>query len=353
LKLSEFDYNLPKNKIAQYPLQERDSSRLLILHKKSRKIEHRIFREITEYFHEGDVLVLNDTRVIPARLCGRKSSGGKVEILLLNELKQNIWRAIIKGLDEGEVIIDDETWGHVSRSNGTAAIMFTSDIKKRLNKIGIMPLPPYIRRPAMQLDTHYYQTVYAEKNGSIAAPTAGLHFTAGLLDKLRKKVEVKKLTLHVGYGTFKPVSCEEVEHHSMEEEYYEIPLDTANAVNHAKSEGRRVIAVGTTTTRALESSACEGNGQGAGFPLLRSNAMGRGNGDIIRAGKGKTSIFIYPGYKFKVIDALITNFHLPHSTPLMLASAFCGLQLLRNAYSEAIDRDYRFFSYGDAMLILP
>lgn len=332
MKLSEFDYHLPKEKIAQYPLQERDCSRLLVLNRKTRKIEHRIFRGITGYLQDGDVLVLNNTRVIPARLCGRKSSGGKVEILLLNELKQNIWRAIVKGLDEGEVIIDDETRGHVARSNGTAAITFTSDIKKRLDKIGITPLPPYIRRPITQLDAHCYQTIYAEKDGAVATPTAGLHFTARLLNTLRGKVEIKKLTLHVGYGTFKPVLCEEIEHHSMEEEYYEIPPDTADAINRAKSEGRRIIAVGTTVTRALEASAYGKN--------------------TISAGQGKTSIFIYPGYKFRIIDALITNFHLPKSTPLILASAFCGLQLLREAYAEAIDRGYRFFSYGDAMLIV-
>jgi len=350
MKLSEFDYYLPKERIAQYPLAERDSSCLMVIHRKHGEMEHRIFRDAVEYLYPGDVLILNDTRVIPARLYGRKSSRGKVEVLLLKELYPNKWEAIVRGLRCGQVettrsqvVFKYGICGHVSRNNGTVTVEFTGDdIKKILNKIGVMPLPPYIKRPAEQSDVRCYQTVYAEKDGAVAAPTAGLHFTTELLDRIKEKgVEVVKLTLHVGYGTFKPVSCQEIEDHRMEEEYYEIPVNTADIINRAKSEGRKIIAVGTTVTRALETSVCEINGK-----------WEMGNRIKIKAGQGKASIFIYPGYKFRVIDVLITNFHLPKSTPLMLTSAFSGLQLLRTAYLEAINRGYRFFSYGDAMVII-
>jgi S-adenosylmethionine:tRNA ribosyltransferase-isomerase len=345
MKLSEFDYHLPKSHIAQYPVAERDSSRLMVIYRKHGEIEHRIFRDIVEYLYPGDVLILNDARVIPARLYGRKPSGGKVELLLLKELYSGKWEAIVRGLQCGKVVFKYGISGYISRSNGTATVEFTGDdTKKMLNKIGVMPLPPYIRRPAEQSDARCYQTVYAEKDGAIAAPTAGLHFTTELLDRIKEKgVEVRKLTLHVGYGTFKPVSCQQIEDHQMEEEYYEIPENTADSINRAKSGGRRIIAVGTTVTRALETSAT---------PPFTSPLDKGGYKGGVKAGAGKASIFIYPNYKFKVIDALITNFHLPKSTPLMLTSAFSGLQLLRTAYLEALNRGYRFFSYGDAMLII-
>jgi S-adenosylmethionine:tRNA ribosyltransferase-isomerase len=345
MKLSEFDYPFPKDKIAQYPLGERDSSRLMVINRKHGKIEHRIFRDIVEYLHPGDVLILNDTKVIPARLYGRKSSGGRVEILLIKELYPNKWEAVVRGLRDGQVVFKYGISGHVSRNNGVVMVEFSGDdVKKILNKIGAMPLPPYIKRPAEQSDATAYQTVYAEKEGAIAAPTAGLHFTTELLNRIKERgVEVRKLTLHVGYGTFKPVSCQEVEDHRMDEEYYEIPINTADAINRAKSEDRRVIAVGTTVTRALEASAT---------PPFTSPLDKGGYKGGVKAGAGKASIFIYPDYKFMVIDALITNFHLPKSTPLLLTSAFSGPQLLQKAYIEALNTDYRFFSYGDAMLII-
>jgi S-adenosylmethionine:tRNA ribosyltransferase-isomerase len=336
MKLSEFDYHLPKSQIAQYPLKERDSSRLFVLYKKLNKFEHRVFRDIVEYLRPGDVLVLNDTKVIPARLYGVKPSGGRAEILLLKELRPNTWQALVKGLHEGTVKLKYGITALVSRSNGIAEVKFTGgDIKESLNKIGVMPLPPYIRRKADQSDVQHYQTVYAKKEGAIAAPTAGLHFTDKLLNTIKEKgVEIKTLTLHISYGTFKPVLSTDIEKHQMDEEFYEIPEATTEAVNCAKLEGRRVIAVGTTVTRALEASAVDGLGA------------------MIKAGTGKASIFIYPGYRFKIIDGLITNFHLPKSTPMMLTSAFSGLSLLKKAYSEAQKRGYRFFSYGDAMIII-
>ena len=355
MKLSEFDYNLPKESIAQCPVSKRDSSMLMVLHRRHRTIEHRIFRNISEYFQQGDVLILNDTRVIPARIYGKKTTGGKVEVLLIKEIQPNKWEVIVKGLQNGTVAFNDGISGHISRNNGTVTLTSDHDIKEILNTIGVMPLPPYIKRPVNQLDARQYQTVYAEKDGAIAAPTAGLHFTKELLEKIEEKgIEVKKLTLHVGYGTFKPVSCPEIEDHQMDEEYYEIPEQTAHAINCAKSEGRRIIAVGTTATRALEASALP-------IPALLK-VMTRRGGErgvtveksvySVKAGAGKTSIFIYPGYKFKVVDALVTNFHLPKSTPLMLTSAFSGIEFLKEAYSEALDEGYRFFSYGDAMLII-
>ncbi len=352
MELSEFDYHLPKSQIAQYPEKERDSSRLLVINRKPEKINHSIFRRITECLHPGDVLVLNDTRVVPARLYGvnPEASGKKVEILLLKELRTNTWEAIVKGLHKGTVQLEQGITAFVSRSNGVAKVKFDNDIKNSLTKIGVMPLPPYIKRKAEQSDTERYQTVYAKKQGAIAAPTAGLHFTDSLLNAIRDKgIEVKILTLHVGRGTFRPVLSSDIKSHHMDEESYEIPETTADTINLAKSEGRRVIAVGTTVTRALEASAASGEGNKI-HPVSKKTLPGLSYG--IKAGTGKASIFIYPGYSFKIIDALITNFHLPKSTPMMLTSAFSGLQLLKNAYLEARKRGYRFFSYGDAMLIL-
>lgn len=346
MKLSEFDYHLPKESIAQYPEKERDSSRLMVIHRNHRTIEHRIFKDISEYFQQGDVLILNDTRVIPARIYGKKTTGGKVEVLLIKESHPNKWEVIVKGLQNGTVVFNNGISGHISRNNGTVTLTSDHDIKEILNTIGVMPLPPYIKRPVNQLDARQYQTVYAEKDGAIAAPTAGLHFTKELLEKIKEKgVVIRKLTLHVGYGTFKPISCEEIEGHHMDEEYYEIPEQTAYAINCAKSEGRKITAVGTTVTRALEASAAKS-------PPFNSPLVKGGNWGVIKYGSGKTSIFIYPEHKFKVIDALVTNFHLPKSTPLILTSAFSGIGLLKRAYLEALDKGYRFFSYGDAMLIM-
>ena len=346
MKLSDFDYRISKEHIAQHPLTERDSSKLFVIHRDSDKSEHRNFKDIVSYLKPGDILILNDTKVFPARLFGVKPSGGKVEILLLKELRRNKWDALVKGLREGKVLLSGNIIAHVSRSDGANARVefkfnpagaglkpaLVPDIKTILHKIGVMPLPPYIKRQTISSDTEQYQTVYANKEGAVAAPTAGLHFTKQLLNIIREKgISVETVTLHVGYGTFKPVIVHDINEHTMDEEFYEIPESTANAINRAKSEGCRVIAAGTTVTRALEARG----GQGGVSP-----------------GTGKTSIFIYPGYQFKIIDALITNFHLPKSTPMMLTSAFAGLNILKRRYKEAQNAGYRFFSYGDAMLIL-
>jgi S-adenosylmethionine:tRNA ribosyltransferase-isomerase len=338
MKLTDFDYQIPEDRIAQYPLKERDSSKLFVLHKKTNRSEHRIFGNIIDYLHAGDVLVLNDTRVVPVRLCGVKPTGGKAEITLIKELEQNTWEAFVKGLNEGRILLPQGITADIARINGTIAkarFHFGGDIKGVLHKIGQMPLPVYIKRDAAKSDEKQYQTVYAKKDGAIAAPTAGLHFTDDLLLNIRKKgVKVHTVTLHVGHGTFRPVTADDISKHKMDDEFFEIPESTAQAINSAKTEGRRVIAVGTTVTRTLESSV--------------ENKISNN----IVPGSGKASIFIYPGYKFQIIDALITNFHLPGSTPLMLTSAFSGLDLLMKAYRESQEKGYRFYSYGDAMLIL-
>ncbi len=347
MKLKEFDYTLSKDKIAQYPLNERDSSRLLVIDKTPGKINHSRFKDITKYLIPGDVLVLNNTRVIPARIYGVNpdTSGGKIEVLLLKERRTNVWEALVKGIKQGKVLFKNGITADIVRSNGEAEINFNittrtselkyDDIKKSLDKIGVMPLPPYIKRNADVSDIERYQTVFSKNPGSVAAPTAGLHFTQSLLDKIKEQgVKIATITLQVGYGTFKPVSVNDIENHFMNEESYEISAATANTINRAKEQGRRVIAVGTTATRTLEASAAAGSQS------------------KIKAGHGKASIFIYPGYSFRIIDALITNFHLPKSTPMMLTSAFSGLELLKRSYSEALKKNYRFFSYGDAMLII-
>jgi S-adenosylmethionine:tRNA ribosyltransferase-isomerase len=341
MKLSEFDYHIPEDRIAQFPLEDRDASRLLVLQRKSGRLEHRFFRDITEYMHPHDVIVLNDTKVFPARLCGTKTSGGKAEITLLKEIKENVWEALVKGLHEGIIVLDPGIKATVSRPSSTLARVefeFNNswsgrpDITDILDKIGAVPLPVYIKRQAVKADTMQYQTVYARHEGAVAAPTAGLHFTNNLLKAIEEKgTKVKTITLHVGYGTFKPVTATDIRDHQMEEELFEIPQSTADAVNSARSEGRRIIAVGTTVTRALESSAKDGK---------------------VQAGKSAASIFIYPGYRFSIVDCLITNFHLPKSTPIILASAFSGLDLLKKAYEESREMGYRFFSYGDAMLLI-
>lgn len=347
MDLSEFDYQISENLIAQSPLTERDSSNLLVLHKESNTIEHRHFRDITEYLCCGDVLVLNNTKVIPARLCGSKPSGGKAEITLLKEIQKNNWEALVKGVHEGPIVLKHGITAHVSRINGTtASVKFDfhstpggtekADIKCFLNESGVMPLPIYIKRETVRSDEVRYQTVYASREGAVAAPTAGLHFTEQLLSRIKEnRIQVVTVTLHVGYGTFKPVTVSDIRHHHMDTEIYDIPEEAADAINSAKSEGRRVIAVGTTVTRTLEASASDSS-------------------DIkkVKAGKGEASIFIYPGYRFKIIDAFVTNFHQPKSTPFMLVSAFTDISDIKSAYSEAQRKGYRFYSYGDAMMIV-
>lgn len=340
MKVSDFDYNLPKELIAQKAIEPRDASRLLILERKTKKITHRHFRDIVDYLYPGDVLVLNQTKVIPARLFGHKvPTGGRVEILLLKPVKENTWEALVrpgKRVHAGDVI-DIANGGLraqvIDYTEGGRLLQFQSaqNFDVLLQKLGQIPLPPYIKEKIE--DPSRYQTVYASASGSVAAPTAGLHFTEELLEEIRKKgVRVTSLILHVGVGTFRPVKAEKVEEHHMHKEYYEVSQAAAQIINETRQKGGRVVAVGTTVVRTLESVADE-------------------NG-IIYPGQGETELFIYPGYKFKAIDALLTNFHLPRSTLLMLVSAFTGIENIKTAYEEAIRQRYRFYSFGDAMFII-
>ncbi|HAN10331.1 MAG TPA: tRNA preQ1(34) S-adenosylmethionine ribosyltransferase-isomerase QueA [Clostridiales bacterium] len=340
MKLSEFDYYLPDRLIAQKPLDNRSSSKMLVLDKKTGQIEHKIFKDILEYVNRGDCLVLNDTRVIPARLFGvRKDTNAPIELLLLKRKDINTWETLVKPGKKArtgvEIVFGNgELTGTINEvlENGNRVIKFKyNDVfEEVLEKLGHMPLPPYITEKLE--DKERYQTVYSKNNGSAAAPTAGLHFTQELLEKLKDNgVEVAFVTLHVGLGTFRPVKTENVLEHEMHSEYYNIDKQEADKINNVRQSGGRVIAVGTTSTRTLEAACNE-------------------QGDVI-AGDAWTDIFIYPGYKFKVIDGLITNFHLPKSTLLMLISALAGRENVLNAYKVAVESEYRFFSFGDAMII--
>ncbi|WP_457567361.1 tRNA preQ1(34) S-adenosylmethionine ribosyltransferase-isomerase QueA [Desulfurobacterium sp.] len=340
MKVSLFDYKLPEHLIAKFPAEPRDSAKLLVLNRKTGETEHRIFREIEHYLNPGDVLVINNTKVIPARLLGKFPTGGNVEILLVRQIEKDIWETIGKPgrrLKPGKkIIFDDELSAEIVRveEEGKRIVRFHSrkPTLEKIYEIGHVPLPPYIERKDTEKDRKEYQTVFAKEEGAVAAPTAGLHFTRELLEKLAEKgVIIKEVTLHVGPGTFKPVKVEEVEKHRMHYESFKIPEDTAEEIAKARKEGRRIIAVGTTVVRTLESGFDE-------------------NGEI-RHLEGSTNLFIYPGYNFKVVDAIITNFHLPKSTLLMLVCAFAGREKVLNAYEEAIKRGYRFYSYGDAMFI--
>ncbi len=336
MKLSEFDYELPKSLIAQHPAESRDKSRLMVLHRKSGRIEHRNFTEIVNLFGPDDLLVINNTKVKPVRLLGEKPTGGKVEILLVSKKDDNLWEALVKGLSNGIIVFDERLTAEVEKlpghEGGCRLVRFSSDPENYAESHGVMPLPPYIKRAPDDKDKERYQTVYAKEPGAIAAPTAGLHFTTEILDKLRKRgVAIHVITLHVGPGTFKPVTAPELKGHTMDEESFHIGSTTADAVTQAKKTGRRVFAVGTTTTRTLETAFKDGR---------------------LMPGSGASSLFITPGYRFKAIDGLLTNFHLPKATPLMLTSAFAGLYNTRYAYQEAVKENYRFFSYGDAMLIV-
>lgn len=350
MKLSDFSYNLPNELIAQYPAEKRDESRLLVLHKETGTIEHKIFKDIEKYLNSGDMLVLNNTKVLPAQIIGRKETGGKVEVLILGAghsaesiEQRGEYEALLKparGCNVGSKIIfgDGELKAEVARiENGRRFLKFdcNGNLKKVLDRLGEMPLPPYIKRKVTDSDTERYQTVYASKNGAVAAPTAGLHFTKSLLEGIsRKRVDVEYVTLHVGYGTFKPVSSENIIEHKMEKEYFEIENKLIEKLNNKNG---KVIAVGTTSARVLESFYAYAGTAHCAVPAASY--------------KGWTDLFIYPGYEFKTVDALLTNFHLPKTTLLMLASAFCGRELLFKAYEEAIKERYRFYSYGDAMLI--
>ncbi len=340
MKTSDFDYNLPENLIAQTPIEKRDESRLMILDKESGESEDKHFKDIIEYLHKGDVLVLNDTKVIPARLIGEKEeTHAVIELLLLQELSNNIWECLakpVKRLKIGTII----SFGQGKIKARVVEILkdgiihvemiYNGIFLELLEELGQMPLPPYIHEKLN--DKNRYQTVYAKNIGSAAAPTAGLHFTKELLERIKEKgIIVKYVTLHVGLGTFRPVVVDDVKNHVMHSEYYSVSKDTAEALNKAKIEHRRIIAVGTTTTRTLETLML--------------------NSDEFKACSGTTNIFIYPGFKFKAIDALITNFHLPKSTLLMLISALAGKDHVLKAYKEAVKKEYRFFSFGDAMFI--
>ena len=341
MNVNEFDYNLPEELIAQTPLKERSSSRLLILNKDSGNITHEHFYNIINYLHKGDVLVLNDTKVIPARLIGEKEdTKAVIEILLLKELSDNNWECLArpcKRLKEGTIVSfgDGLLKALVTEKLEDGIIhvklIYNGILMEILDKLGTMPLPPYIHEKLE--DQSRYQTVYAKYEGSAAAPTAGLHFTKELLKEIENKgVIIAYVTLHVGLGTFRPVEVENILEHKMHSEFYTMNKETADILNKAKGEKRRIIAVGTTSTRTLETIATNNNG-------------------LFKECAGNTDIFIYPGYKFKAIDGLITNFHLPKSTLVMLVSALAGRDNILNAYQEAIKEKYRFFSFGDAMFI--
>ena len=339
LKTSDFDYHLPEELIAQTPAEPRDSSRLLVYHRDTQEIEHKIFRDICGYLKKGDVLVVNRTRVLPARLFAQTANGGKVEVLLLKRLQLDEWEVLVrpgKKCKIGTRLIVNaelslEVTGITESGERHVRFFYEGTFEDVLARAGTMPLPPYIHEKLK--DQTRYQTVYCKENGSAAAPTAGLHFTEELLGKIRSMgVEIAEVLLHVGLGTFRPVKVDNVLEHKMHSEYYEVSAEAAETVNRAKREGRRVIAVGTTSVRTLETVADE-------------------NG-MLRACSGNTSIFIYPPYRFKCVDALVTNFHLPESTLLMLVSALCSREEVLRVYETAVKEKYRFFSFGDAMLIV-
>ena len=340
LKTSDFYYDLPQELIAQTPLEDRSSSRLMVLDKETGAVEHRHFYEIADYLEEGDALILNDTRVLPARLYGaREDTGGAIEFLLLHKHTLDTWEVILKPgrrakpgarfvFGNGE--LKAEVLEIVNEGNRLVRFYYDGVFEEVLDRLGEMPIPPYITEKLK--DKSRYQTVYAKNPGSAAAPTAGLHFTPELLEKIKQKgINVGFLTLHVGLGTFRPVKADEVTEHKMHSEFYILPQETAELVNKTKAAGKKVVSVGTTATRVLETAGMEG------LPL--------------KAATGWTDIFIYPGKSLNVIDALITNFHLPESTLIMLVSAFAGRDNVLKAYKTAVDEKYRFFSFGDAMLI--
>ena len=340
MKVSDFDFYLPEELIAQHPLEKRDSSRLMILDKKTGVIKHKYFHDVIEYLNEGDTLVLNNTRVMPARLIGEKEeTGGKIEFLLLKRIQGDKWECLAKPgkrakvgqrFTFGEGKLKCEVVDIVEEGNRIIEFSYDGIFEQVLDELGEMPLPPYITEKLD--DRERYQTVYSKEKGSAAAPTAGLHFTNELLEEIKSKgVNIAYLTLHVGLGTFRPVKVDDIDEHIMHSEYYQLDKENADIINETKKRGNRIIAVGTTSTRTLET-------------------IGDENG-FVREQSGWTDIFIYPGYKYKVIDELITNFHLPESTLIMLVSALAGKENVMNAYNTAVDEKYRFFSFGDSMLI--
>lgn len=339
MKVSEFNYELPEELIAQVPLEKRDESRLMVLNRKNKTIEHKTFKDIIDFLEPGDCLVRNNTKVIPARIYGKKETGANVEFLLLNNIEGDIWETIVRPGNKlhigtkvifGEGLLQAEILDILPGGTRKVKFHYKGIFNEILDQIGLMPLPPYIHEELKEKDR--YQTVYAKYNGSAAAPTAGLHFTPELLKQIEEKgINIANVTLHVGIGTFRPVKEEKVEEHEMHSEHYYIKEEDAEKINTAKKNGHRVIAIGTTSCRVLETVA---NEEG-----------------MLKKQEGDTKIFIYPGYKFKCIDALITNFHLPQSTLLMLVSALAGKDYILKAYTEAVNQKYRFFSFGDAMFI--
>lgn len=339
-KLHDYDYYLPEELIGQEPREPRDHAKLMLVDKNNKKLEHKHFYDIIDYLHEGDILVRNSTKVIPARLFGHKETGGVLEILLIKRINLDTWECLLKPakkLKLGQKLYVGQNNELIAelieiKDDGNRVLKFSYEgaFEEVLDKLGNMPLPPYIVESLKEKER--YQTVYAQKGESVAAPTAGLHFTKELLEKIEKKgIKIVDIFLEVGLGTFRPVQTEDVLDHKMHEEMFEIPKEAADIINQAKLEGKRVISVGTTSTRALESSVDE-------------------NGKVV-AQKNSTEIFIYPGYKFKVVDALITNFHLPKSTLLMLVSAFSNREFMLGVYRTAVEERYHFFSFGDAMFI--
>ena len=340
MKTSDFYYDLPQELIAQDPLEDRSASRLMVLDKKTGKIQHHIFKEIVNYLNPGDCLVINDTKVIPARLYGAKvGTDAKIEVLLLKRKENNIWETLVKPgkkakigtkISFGEGLLIGEVVDIVEEGNRLIQFTYEGIFEEILDKLGQMPLPPYITHQLK--DKNRYQTVYAKHDGSAAAPTAGLHFTPELLEEIRAKgVNIAHVTLHVGLGTFRPVKVEDVTQHHMHSEFYVVEEDQAALINETKKKGGTIISVGTTSLRTRESASTEDG--------------------ILKAGSGWTDIFIYPGYRFKIVDRLITNFHLPESTLIMLVSALAGKEHIMAAYEEAVKDKYRFFSFGDAMFI--
>ncbi|WP_024620985.1 tRNA preQ1(34) S-adenosylmethionine ribosyltransferase-isomerase QueA [Metaclostridioides mangenotii] len=340
MKTSDFKFDLPEELIAQVPIEDRSSSRLMVLDKETGKIEHKIFKDIIDYLNPGDCLVLNNTKVIPARLIGEKvGTGGKIEFLLLKRTEDDTWETLVKpgkrakigtkfSFGGGKLISEVVGMGE----DGSRIVKFSYDgiFEEILDELGSMPLPPYITEKLEEKDR--YQTVYSKHSGSAAAPTAGLHFTKELLDKIEKKgVDIAFITLHVGLGTFRPVKVDDVLEHHMHSEYYMVDKEAADKINKAKKDGKNVVCVGTTSCRTVESASKEKG--------------------IIKETSGWTEIFIYPGYEFRIVDKLITNFHLPESTLIMLVSALSSKENILNAYNTAVDEKYRFFSFGDAMII--
>lgn len=339
MNVSDFYYDLPEELIAQTPIEKRDESRLMVLNRDKQTIEHKTFKDIIDYLEPGDCLVRNNTKVIPARLYGKKATGAKIEFLLLNRIEGDIWECIVRPghklkpgteVEFGEGILKGTVLDIMPGGTRKVEFKYEGIFNEILDQIGLMPLPPYIHESLKDKDR--YQTVYAKYDGSAAAPTAGLHFTPELFEKIRAKgIEVANVTLHVGIGTFRPVKVENVEEHHMHSEHFYIKQEDVDKINTAKKNGKRVIAIGTTSCRVLETIADE-------------------NG-MVKATEGDTQIFIYPGYKYKCLDGLVTNFHLPESTLIMLVSALAGRDYIMKAYNEAVKERYRFFSFGDAMLI--